>query len=662
MNEQDKTNFLREHGEKLYNLGYDILPIRDGLKTPIIKKWTTVELNEAVLAQWQSDSRNRGIGIRAKYFPAVDLDISDEATVMKLIEWCLKNLGAAPIRVGRKPRCLLVFRAEEPFKKMRSTKYEDFLGETHQVEILGDGQQFVAFATHPDTNKPYTWKGKSLLELKPDELPIVSKSQMEELIKFFESIALDEWREVQKLSKTKNTHPERDYSTPQGFLEYEKTPLGVSVDEAKQDLRQLGDEQYFSYDTWLHVGMALYHEFSGDEKGFMLWDGWSRASATYNFDEIARKWPSFKHELGDDPVTYRYIRMLVRKKGEPSEEAVEEIEEVSISSAEQENPYGLASVYDIRANLSPPDWLIENYMEKETMGVMYAPSSSYKSFISLDIALSIATGRDWQGNKTHQGNVLYVAGEGQGGLPKRIAAWSIYHDVELSPHTPLTVTQCAPDLHNVKRAIHFSNHIAPVVEQMGGVDLIVIDTMARAFGEGEENSNSDVMKFINNATNVLRNRFHCTVLIIHHTGKADRSSMRGASSLRDALDFAHRLERDKSLDKTVKIIDEKEKDHDDSKEMWLKGHVQTIAEFPDALLDSLVFERFEPTKEDKMDEKEARAHKIAEDAGESIQKPDLVTAITEEEIVATKKAAENLIESMVENKHLMAAGDTISVF
>jgi hypothetical protein len=39
-----------------------------------------------------------------------------------------------------------------------------------------------------------------------------------------------------------------------------------------------------------------------------------------------------------------------------------------------------------------------------------------------------------------------------------------------------------------------------------------------------------------------------------------------------------------------------------------------------------------------------------------------VTAITEEEIVATKKAAENLIESMVENKHLMAAGDTISVF
>lgn len=40
---------------------------------------------------------------------------------------------------------------------MSSAKFVDEKGEKHQVEILGAGQQFVAYGVHPETGKPYQW-------------------------------------------------------------------------------------------------------------------------------------------------------------------------------------------------------------------------------------------------------------------------------------------------------------------------------------------------------------------------------------------------------------------------------------------------------------------------------------------------------------------------
>ena len=43
----------------------------------------------------------------------------------------------------------------------------------------------------------------------------------------------------------------------------------------------------------------------------------------------------------------------------------------------------------------------------------------------LDWAGCIATGKAWAGNKSKKGGVLYIAGEGQSGVGKRIKAWNI---------------------------------------------------------------------------------------------------------------------------------------------------------------------------------------------------------------------------------------------
>ena len=61
--------------------------------------------------------------------------------------------------MGRAPKTLLLYRTDTPFAKVKSAVWEDDLEQRHAVEILGSGQQFVAYGTHPVTKKPYQWIG-----------------------------------------------------------------------------------------------------------------------------------------------------------------------------------------------------------------------------------------------------------------------------------------------------------------------------------------------------------------------------------------------------------------------------------------------------------------------------------------------------------------------
>jgi len=113
---------------------------------------------QAQLSRWLNNGfSNGGVGVLTRNIPAIDLNILDPAIVQQLADWCETYIGKTVQRVGRAPKRLLVYRTNEPFAKMASKKYVDSSGQTHQIEILGDGQQFVAYGTHPETGKSYEW-------------------------------------------------------------------------------------------------------------------------------------------------------------------------------------------------------------------------------------------------------------------------------------------------------------------------------------------------------------------------------------------------------------------------------------------------------------------------------------------------------------------------
>lgn len=93
-----------------------------------------------------------GVGLKTDRFPAVDIDILDAELAQEIADIAVLYLGDAPLRIGREPKQLLLYRTDASFGRMRL-----WIGDSHLVEVLGDGQQFVAAGEHPLTGKPYHW-------------------------------------------------------------------------------------------------------------------------------------------------------------------------------------------------------------------------------------------------------------------------------------------------------------------------------------------------------------------------------------------------------------------------------------------------------------------------------------------------------------------------
>jgi len=178
----------------------------------------------------------------------------------------------------------------------------------------------------------------------------------------------------------------------------------------------------------------------------------------------------------------------------------------------------------------PVEWLIEDIIPKKAFVALYAPPASYKSFIALDMAEAIATGRDWMGRSVKQsGVVLYIAGEGHGGLGARIKACKIKND---SPDgAPLYVIRAQINLRSSQE--DFDNLISAIndlLETVGEkLQMIVLDTLMRMSGGGfNENSSEDMGGFITQAGK-LQAFYDCALLVIHHSGKDVTKGLRGHS-------------------------------------------------------------------------------------------------------------------------------------
>lgn len=184
----------------------------------------------------------------------------------------------------------------------------------------------------------------------------------------------------------------------------------------------------------------------------------------------------------------------------------------------------------------PVNWLVEGVIPEKSFVALYGPPASFKSFIAMDIAECIASGRDWLGKKINgTGPVLYIAGEGHGGIGARIAAIKQHHNTPDEAQVYVVRSQI-----NLRSSVEdFTNLILAIDElvQGLGVDLrmIVIDTLARAFGGGNENSSDDMGAFIQ-ATGKIQNRYKCSLMLLHHAGKDTTKGLRGHSSLLGAVD------------------------------------------------------------------------------------------------------------------------------
>ena len=196
---------------------------------------------------------------------------------------------------------------------------------------------------------------------------------------------------------------------------------------------------------------------------------------------------------------------------------------------------------DLTNKMTSTKWLVKNFLEQDSFGVLFGESQAYKSFAVLDFGMSVATGIPWHGHKVNQGNVVYICGEGHAGIGRRLSAWEIHHGRPHNGPAPLAATNGALDLLSTEVCMALKSSIDETFEDPPV--LIIIDTLARNFGGGNENATNDMNTFINNVNAFIRSPYGCCVLTTHHVGHLEKDRARGAYALYAATDFEYKATR-----------------------------------------------------------------------------------------------------------------------
>lgn len=184
--------------------------------------------------------------------------------------------------------------------------------------------------------------------------------------------------------------------------------------------------------------------------------------------------------------------------------------------------------------LSAPDWLIRGLIERDTLLSLSGPPGAGKSFMGLGWCLHVAAGLDWFGHRVTQGPVLYVCGEGSRGVTRRLRALELDTAKRLQD-VPLYVSNGAAGLTDPHQLAAVLRAVDRVVSEVGKPVLIVLDTVARNFGPGDENSTEDMRGFVA-ACDRLREETGACIVLVHHTGHGDKTRGRGSSVLPGAVD------------------------------------------------------------------------------------------------------------------------------
>lgn len=181
------------------------------------------------------------------------------------------------------------------------------------------------------------------------------------------------------------------------------------------------------------------------------------------------------------------------------------------------------------------NWIIKKVIPADAFVTIIGHPGCGKSFFALDLSAHIAAGIDWQGRKTRRGLVIYLAAEGQRGQLNRVTAWRQHYGEDDLAFAMIPV---GINLRDAQADLPALMETIEAAIKRSGLDLavLVVDTLNRTFGGGDENG-SDMSEYVDNVGR-LKARFGCTAIVVHHIPKNSDGSVteRGHGSLRGAVE------------------------------------------------------------------------------------------------------------------------------
>lgn len=177
-----------------------------------------------------------------------------------------------------------------------------------------------------------------------------------------------------------------------------------------------------------------------------------------------------------------------------------------------------------------PRWIVPGLFVESSVALLAGAPGLGKSFVLLDLCLSIAAGVPFIGRDVQQARTLYVAGEGVSGLRNRIAAWRQAHEGVSIPADGFTLASSGVNLSDDRSVARLVNLVR---EQEIGV--VVLDTLSQLASIESENDASQVATVLRNVQLIREANPGTLVVLVHHVNKG-AGAVRGSSALRGNVD------------------------------------------------------------------------------------------------------------------------------
>lgn len=475
-----------------------------------------------------ADARARNTGVLCDGLRAIDVDIDNADIAHRVTAAVLARFGEAPLRYRRNsPRVLILYRAAAgaPPKRVLA-------GSLGKVEVLGRGQQFVAFGAHP-SGAPIEWRPEPPTQVARDSLPAIAEADIDAL-----------FAELADLVQARPPAP--PHAAPQAASPHGQAAEADRIVRALAAIPNIGPPDW---EAWNRIGMATWAASSGSEWGRAAWHAWSSQHPAYDAAAANERWDHYR----TSPPTQIGAGTLLHLARPPRPDAPDGQYGHSRQDAPQDAPdtapvSGMSApartlpvVYfrDIRPTLDVADF-VEGLLVDQSMSVVYGQSGTGKTFYVLDIALHVALGLPLQHGDTRRAveprGVLWLAMEGEHGAMNRVMAWCKEHEIS-AEDIPFGIVPVSLNL------LDPEGDTGALLETMQAVAArfeipvgwVVVDTLSRAMAGGNENAPDDMGALVNNGTR-LQQLGKVALTWIHHSGKDEARGARGHSLLRAATD------------------------------------------------------------------------------------------------------------------------------
>jgi hypothetical protein len=213
-------------------------------------------------------------GILADGLRPIDVDVNDPEKAGQCVALAVDMLGEAPIRTRENsPRSLVLYRAAEGEPAKRTLTSRSHTEENAcKIEVLGRGQQFLAFGRHPSGSE-LVWSEPPGQETR-DALPAVTEDQIQAYLEACAQI-LDA-----PLPPQWNGHdPDHPSADPQADSLRIAAALAAIPNHGPAD-----------WEAWNRVGMAVWRATGGSSAGWEAFNAWSQRNQAYNADATRTRW------------------------------------------------------------------------------------------------------------------------------------------------------------------------------------------------------------------------------------------------------------------------------------------------------------------------------------------------------------------------------------